>query len=74
MNQALLELGIDLRWWGPALGLEPRAEFGERLGINRIGLGAFEQRLGEIISWAWAGLMMETAKPAATRLLARRIH
>ena len=49
IHQALLQFGVDLRRWSPALGLEPRAELRERLGINGIGLGAFEQRFGEIV-------------------------
>ena len=42
VDQALVKLGVDRGWWGPALGLEPRAKLSERLGINRISLGAFE--------------------------------
>jgi hypothetical protein len=41
MHQALRKLGVDLRRWRPGLGLEPRAEFGQRLRINGIGFGAF---------------------------------
>ena len=38
---------MHLRWWRPAFGLEPRAELGQRLGRGSIGLGAFEQGVGE---------------------------
>jgi hypothetical protein len=73
MHQALLELGVDLWRWRPAGGLEPRTEFGQRLRINGIGLGAFVA-LALAKSCAWAGLMTATAKEAATRLLAKRIQ
>jgi len=49
MDQALLKFGVDLGRWGSGGGLEPRAKLCERLGINRISLGAFEQCFGEIV-------------------------
>src|SRR5437764_5085194 len=49
MHQALLELSVHLGRWGPAVWLESCAEFGQGLGINRVSLGAFEQRFGEIV-------------------------
>src|SRR5690349_3705621 len=50
MHQALRQLGIDLWWWCPRPRMESRTEFGQRLGEGSIGLGAFEQRFGEIVS------------------------
>jgi len=42
MNQTLLQLVLDWRWWRPGLRLKPRGEFGQGLRVNRIGFRALE--------------------------------
>jgi len=49
LEQALPQLLVDRRGWCPRLRLQGGCQLGQRLGVDGVGLGALEERLGELM-------------------------